>query len=92
MLDFHHNYIENKYGDKTEMLLTGTDSLMYKTCIKLCIEYETEHFNENLNKSKEFFDFSNCPKDLKCQTGANNLVEGKMRDETSGVPKKFLQD
>ena len=28
--DFHHNYIKNKYVIKPEMLLTETDSFMYK--------------------------------------------------------------
>ena len=27
---FNCNHIKNKYGDKDEMLLTKTDSLMYK--------------------------------------------------------------
>ena len=29
MQNFHKNYIKNKYDDKTETLLTYTDSLMY---------------------------------------------------------------
>ena len=39
--DFYYNYIKNKYGDKAEMLLTDTGSLIYKI--------ETENVYEDLN-------------------------------------------
>ena len=78
MQDFYYDYIKNKYGDKTEMLLTDTDSLMYK------IEAE------NFYKDKELFDFSNYPKYSKHYYNTKNLVVGKMKDETCGVPMKCL--
>ena len=48
MQDFHCNYIKNKYGDKTEMLLTDTASLMYKT--------KAENVYEDFYNNKELYD------------------------------------
>ena len=81
MQNFHY-YIKNKYGEKAEMLLTDTDSLMYKI--------ETEHVYVDLYKDKELLDFNNYTKDSTYYHGAYNLVVGKMKDETSGMPIKGL--
>ena len=82
MQDFHYNYINNKYGHKAEMMLTDTDSIMYKI--------ETENVYEGLYKDNELFDFSNYSKVSKNYNGIDNLVVGKMKKETSGVLIKSL--
>ena len=51
MYEFHYDYIRNKYGNKSRLLFTDTDRLMY--------EIETENDYDHFNKSKEMFDFSN---------------------------------
>ena len=79
MQDFHYNYIKNEYGDKAEMLLTATDSLVYK------IECLCSNVYEDFYKDKELFDFSNYPNGSKYYSNANNLVLGKMKDETCGM-------
>ena len=80
MHNFYYNYIKNKYGDKTEMLLTDTDS---PTC-----KIEAENVSEDFYKDKELFNFSNYPKHSKCYNDSNQLVIGKMKDEACGVPIK----
>ena len=83
MHGFHNKCIENGYGDQAEMLLTDTDNVMYNI--------ETENVYQNLSKDKKLFDFSNYSKDSKYYNGGNNLVAGKMKDETCGVPLKGFE-
>ena len=77
---FHYNFIKNKYGNKAEILLTDTDGLMYKI--------EAENVCEDFCKDKWLFDFSSYPEDLKYYNDANNLVVGKVEDESCGMPVK----
>ena len=54
MFDFHYNYIIKKYGDKAELLMTDTDSLVY--------HIQTDDFYEDIKKDvKIYFDTSNFP-------------------------------
>ena len=50
MLDFHYNYIKNKYSDKVEMMLTDTDNFMH--------EIEAENVHGDFYKNKEILGFS----------------------------------
>ena len=51
MCTFHYNYIKNKYDNKSKLLFTDTDSLIY--------EIKTEDIYKDFNSNKEIFDFSN---------------------------------
>ena len=50
MYDFHYNYIKKKYGDRTKLLFTDTDSLTY--------EIEAEYIYQDLCYDKDKFDNS----------------------------------
>ena len=52
---FYHNYVRNKYGDKAEILLTDTGSLIYKI--------KVENVYQKLYKNLEFFYLSNYTED-----------------------------
>ena len=77
MYEFHYDWIKNKYGNSSGLLLADNDSLMY--------EIKTEDANEDFSEGKEMFDFSNYPAKSKCYDDLNKLVVGKLKDEIGGV-------
>ena len=77
MYEFHYDYIKNKYDNKSKLIFTDADSLMY--------EIKTEDFYEDFSCDKETFDFSNYLTKSKYCDDSNKLVIGKMKDETDGV-------
>ena len=75
----HYNYIKNKYGNKSRLLVTHTHSLVY--------EIETEHVYESFSTNKETFNFSNYPaKSIFHDSTA--LVAGRMKNEMGDVDIK----
>ena len=80
MYEFHYDYIKNKYYNKSKLLFTDTDSLMY--------EIKTEDVHEDFRSNKEMFDFSNYSTKSKYYDYSNKLVIGKMKYETGGVAIK----
>ena len=71
MYEFHYDYIKNKYDNKSKLLFTDTDSLMY--------EIKTEDVYEDFSSNKENFDFSNYSTKSKYYDDSNFE---KMKDET----------
>ena len=51
MYKFHYDHIKNVYDNKSKLLFTEIDSLMY--------EIKTEDVYEDFSSSTEMFDFSN---------------------------------
>ena len=81
MYEFHCDYIKNKYDNKSKLLFTDTDSLMY--------EIKTEDVYEDLPAIKKCFIFV-CfviVRSFKSKSydDSNKLVIGKMKDEAGGV-------
>ena len=76
-------YVKNKGVNKGILLSTDTNSLMNET--------ETENIYEDCYKDKELFNFCKYSKDSKYYDKTNNVIVGKMKNETCGVPmKSFL--
>ena len=82
MQDFDYDYIKNKHGDKAEMLLTDTDTLMYKLKLKI--------FLRAFTKIESYLNFSNYPKDSKYYNNSDRVVVSKLKEEICGVPIKDL--
>ena len=83
MCEFHYDYIKNKYSNKSRLLFTDTDSLMYKI--------KTEDFYEDFSKDEEMLDFSNYSAKSIYYDDSNKVVVGKTKDESAGVAiKEFV--
>ena len=54
MYNFHIDYIKNRYGNNSRLLLTDTGSMKYEILIKI-----TEDVDEDFTKNKKKFDFCN---------------------------------
>ena len=74
MYEFHYDYIKNKYDNKSKLLFTVTNRLMY--------EIKTEDVNEDFGSNKEILDFSSYSTKLKYYDNSSKLAIGKMKDET----------
>ena len=70
MYDFHYDCIKNKYDNKSKVLFTGTDSLMY--------EIKTEDVYEDFSNDKAKFDFTSYSTKSKYYDHSNKLVIGKI--------------
>ena len=71
---FYHDYMKNKYENKSKQLFTDTDSLMNET--------KTEDVYKDFSSHKEMFDVSNFSSKSKCYDESNKLVTGKIKDGT----------
>ena len=71
MYEFHYDYIKNKYDNKSRLLFTDTDSLMY--------EIKTEDLYEDFGSDKEMFDFNNYSTKSKYYDNSKKLVIGKKK-------------
>ena len=78
MFDFHYNYIKKNYGDKAELLMTDTDSLMY-------LIQTDDAYQDIKNDVKKIFDTSNFP-DVHpsgMKTGVNEKERGMFKNEAA---------
>ena len=77
MYEFYYDYIKNKYDNKSQLLFTDIDSLIY--------EIKAEDVYEDFSSNKEMFDFSNYSTNSKYCDNSNKSVIGKSKDETRGA-------
>ena len=77
MYDFHYNYTEKKYGDRSKLLIIDMNSLTY--------EIEAEDVYKDFWNDKDMFDNSDYPENSPYYCNANKKVIGRFKDEACGV-------
>jgi hypothetical protein len=78
MYRFHYEHMKPKYGDNIKLLAQDTDSLIY--------HIKTDDLYQDMSANKDQYDFGSYPKDHFLYDPTNNKVQGKFKDETSGIP------
>lgn len=73
---FHYEFISSKYGEKSKLLYTDTDSLTYNL---IC-----DDVYEDMKNNCEKFDFSNYEKDHALFNNDHKAVIGYWKDEMAG--------
>ena len=82
MYEFHYDYIKNKYENKSKLLFTDTDSLLY--------EIKNEDVYEDFSSKKEMFDFSNYWSKSKYYDNSSGLViDGVAIEQFVGLKPKM---
>ncbi len=77
MYRFHYDYVKPKWGNKSALLFTDTDSL--------CYEIKTDDFYDDIkNDASEWFDMSNYNKNHPLFDKKNKKQVGLMKDECGG--------
>jgi hypothetical protein len=76
MYEFHYDVMQIKYGESLKLCYQDTDSLIY--------EIETKDIYKDMKSMKEWFDFSDYPKDHSLYDEKNKKVIGKFKDELNG--------
>ena len=77
MYDFWYNHIKKRYGNKAQLQMTDTDSLLF-----YC---ETDDIYFDMFQSFELFDTSDYPSNHPLHSNHNKKVLGKMKDETNSL-------
>ena len=75
---FLYDVIKKRYGDRSKLLFSDTDSL--------CLHIQTEDLQSDMFEDLELYDTSNYSEDSRLFSKTNAKVVGKMKDECAGKP------
>ena len=83
MYDYHYFIFKKTFNNSIKLCYTDTDSFVY--------ELKTENIQQDFDKIKNFFDFSNYPTNHKLHSNKNKKRIGFMTDETnSEIIQEFI--
>eukprot|EP00732_Lithocolla_globosa_P006044 Lithocolla_globosa_v1_NODE_6727_length_1044_cov_295.733064.p1 type:complete len:204 gc:universal NODE_6727_length_1044_cov_295.733064:667-56(-) len=83
MAEFHYDVVKAKYGNKSKLCFTDTDSFAYSI--------ETEDLYKDIGEMSEKFDLSNYPENHSLYDKTNKKQLHKMKDELGGnVMTEFI--